>query len=206
MVLCCGSLLLVALHIPISTQAGSGLSVRQVEVLDAPSAEEVERYTHRQAVPVVLRGTGVTDGTGWSTETLLSLCGSQPVTGTYCVDTTVAMQLQKSGQRSRMSQQWGGLGPVSRKDLDRLRIRTFADVLHHQRKGKGNQWYVHDVSIANLCPSLGKRLRVPSYFPVEGDKMFNIHERCPSSHPSIFVGMNGTRTLLHIDTENTRFW
>eukprot|EP00930_Biecheleria_cincta_P084577 TRINITY_DN74024_c0_g1_i1.p1 TRINITY_DN74024_c0_g1~~TRINITY_DN74024_c0_g1_i1.p1 ORF type:complete len:415 (+),score=46.89 TRINITY_DN74024_c0_g1_i1:45-1289(+) len=186
-----------------------GLRSEPARVLISPSVEEVRQLVGlpgSEARPLVLSRTGLVDDSIWTPHTLASLCGSRPIRGSPCLDRSVRMNIRKSGISKLQKKEFGGLEKVSLQELDKLNIHTIKDLLQSQRKGKGESLYLHDASIATLCPDLGKRLKVPKFFLSEVDVLFNLQERCPPSHPALFVGRKGSRTMLHVDFEHTRFW
>ncbi|GBG25818.1 Bifunctional arginine demethylase and lysyl-hydroxylase JMJD6 [Hondaea fermentalgiana] len=104
----------------------------------------------------------------------------------------------------RSQRTWGGLVSVPNK----VSMAEFVDT--HRTMEERKAWYVHDWSLPHHCPNVFgeapyEEFTLPKYFA--GDYAQRLpFEGYQHSWPSLFVGANGTQSLMHVDSGGTNFW
>ena len=166
------------------------MTVLPVPRLRADTELSYERFIEEFAVPgkpVVITHLNMTS-TPWTLEHLKRVCGHVRVTlNTKSVNTT----------------NWGGLIAAGT-----MKLGAFIDGFNTNDTMRS--WYLHDWTLPRQCPEIFgpppfDAFIVPKYF--SGDYF----QRIPwigyeNSWPSLFIGANGTESLLHIDSGETNFW
>jgi len=139
--------------------------------------------------PVIIQGAEMFNKHEWDLDHIKNMCG-QRVVDLAMVD--------------RSAKSWGGLVRVPAKLTMSEYIDTFRQV--EERKS----WYVHDWSLPANCDEVfGEppfdEFRFPKYFA--GDYFQRVpFDGYQHTWPSLFIGANGTQSLMHVDSGGTNFW
>lgn len=155
---------------------------------DELSVEEFAREYAGKGRPVIIENVNLTRQT-WDIDFFKDKCGDK-----YPNYATL----------DRSKKTWGGLVSVPAQVTMREFIETYRTV--EERKS----WYVHDWSLPRQCPEVFgeapyEEFMVPKYFA--GDYMQRLpFEGYHHTWPSLFIGANGTQSLMHVDSGGTNFW
>ena len=141
----------------------------------------------------------------WSLDHIEARCGGRPLVP-RCHDGRrvheYPMRLRRFN-RSLVGREWAGMQELSPAEAG---VETVGELVRRLRSADGDGLYLHDQSIGSLCPVLLEDVRAPRWFPVDLKLQVPALNQCDPLHPSIFVGRNGTRSGLHVDSDATRFW